>query len=171
MLIRPATIDDIPAISRVNVDSWRTTYRGIVPADFLQALSYSRQEERNKRYSAEPGICLVAELPGKGVIGYVRGGAERSKHPDFQVEVYALYLLQQYQHQGIGTALLRHWFAAQESRGFHSALVWVLEQNKPAVGFYKRMGGRFVCEKFIELGGQQLLEHAYGWDDFGCQPT
>jgi hypothetical protein len=28
-ILREATHDDVPAISRVHVDTWRTTYRGI----------------------------------------------------------------------------------------------------------------------------------------------
>ncbi|NJK75848.1 MAG: GNAT family N-acetyltransferase, partial [Microcoleus sp. SU_5_6] len=40
MIVRAATIDDTPAIARVNADTWRTAYRNIIPADFLANLSY-----------------------------------------------------------------------------------------------------------------------------------
>lgn len=33
--IREAVYDDIPAISQVHVDTWRSTYAGIVPDEVL----------------------------------------------------------------------------------------------------------------------------------------
>ena len=43
--IRTARIEDSPGIARVHVDSWRTTYRGIVPQDVLENLSYQQRQE------------------------------------------------------------------------------------------------------------------------------
>ena len=43
MNIRAAHTTDALAIAQVQVDSWRTTYAGIVPADYLASLSYEQQ--------------------------------------------------------------------------------------------------------------------------------
>ena len=45
MRIREASPTDATAIARVHVDSWRTTYAGIVPADYLANLSYVQREQ------------------------------------------------------------------------------------------------------------------------------
>lgn len=45
MNIRKANRDDAPGIAKVHVDSWRTTYKGIIPQSFLDELSY---EQRTK---------------------------------------------------------------------------------------------------------------------------
>jgi hypothetical protein len=37
-VIRQATVDDSGAIARIQVDTWRTTYRDIVPQDYLDAM-------------------------------------------------------------------------------------------------------------------------------------
>ncbi len=44
MIVREAKIADAPAIARVNLDTWRTAYREIVPADYLAQLSYEKRE-------------------------------------------------------------------------------------------------------------------------------
>jgi hypothetical protein len=41
MVIREARLDDALAIARVHVDTWLSTYRGIVPEDYLARLDYS----------------------------------------------------------------------------------------------------------------------------------
>jgi len=38
-IIRPAGPDDARAIAQVRVDSWRTTYQGMIPAAYLAAMS------------------------------------------------------------------------------------------------------------------------------------
>jgi hypothetical protein len=43
MIIREAHSTDAFAIAQVQVDSWRTTYAGIVPTDYLATLSYEQQ--------------------------------------------------------------------------------------------------------------------------------
>ena len=47
-------------------------------------------------------------------------------------------------------------------------LVWVLKDNHPARGFYEALGGRYLREKTIEIGGTTLAEVAYGWADTGA---
>ena len=41
--IRVANVPDAAAIAKVHVDSWRTTYTGIVPDEYLAQLSYEQQ--------------------------------------------------------------------------------------------------------------------------------
>jgi ribosomal protein S18 acetylase RimI-like enzyme len=164
--VRAAQHSDIPAIARVHVDSWRTTYRGIVADAYLDALSYQTHEERHQRYIVHPGtFYLVAELPPHGVVGFLSGGPERNGDNRFAGELYAIYLLKQHQRAGIGKALVQHWAAKLRQEGMGSALVWVLVDNTPAVNFYQRLNAKLVAEQMIEIGGRPLKEFAFGWED------
>ena len=44
LTVRPAIPEDAPAIARVHVASWRETYAGIVPDEFLASLKVERRE-------------------------------------------------------------------------------------------------------------------------------
>lgn len=46
MRVRAANPSDAHPIARVHVDTWRTTYTGIVPAEYLAGLSYRDRESR-----------------------------------------------------------------------------------------------------------------------------
>ena len=93
MLIREATAADVPQIARVHVDSWRTTYAGIVPADFLEGMSYEDFEVRWRGWMSESGgygIFYVAELPPDQIIGFASGGPRREdQYPEYEGELYA----------------------------------------------------------------------------------
>ncbi len=168
--IREARSEDARGIAEVHVASWRTTYRGIVPDEHLARLSVEQRAQRwMETLALGIEIVYVAEDEtdvGEGrIVGFASGGAERDgEAPDYDGELYAVYILQEYHGQGIGQRLVRAVAERLAASGFNAMLVWVLATN-PSRGFYERLGGQFVGEKAIEIGGVSLSEVAYGWRD------
>ncbi len=71
MTIRMATIEDAKGIAKVHVDSWRTTYKGIIPEDFLNNLSYEKRTELwIRNISRTDNYVIVAENPEGEIIGF-----------------------------------------------------------------------------------------------------
>ncbi|MCL6517781.1 MAG: GNAT family N-acetyltransferase, partial [Alicyclobacillus sp.] len=156
--IRTATNTDCAAVAKVHVDSWRTTYRGIVPDHFLDGMSYTTSEARwKKRFerSSTKYAMFVAEDESGKIIGFADGGPERSGDPQYDGELYAIYLLQDYQRQGVGRELLVRVAQHLARGGFRAMLVRVLAEN-PFRRFYESMGGTPVREQEIEIGGKRL---------------
>lgn len=106
MLIREADVKDAPAIARVTVDTWKTAYRGIINDDYLDKLSYADREEGWRQFPFHNSFIYVAEDEDQNIIGFAAAGPERTENPDYMGELYAIYIDQQYQNQGIGSALL-----------------------------------------------------------------
>jgi hypothetical protein len=52
--IRKATEADMSGIAKVLVDIWSSTFRGLLPDDFLDGMSHARQEQRHRRTFARP---------------------------------------------------------------------------------------------------------------------
>ena len=168
VIIREATIEDAPAMARVHVDTWRTTYPGIVPDDVLAGLSYARSEKIWADILAtggEPQFNYVAEADGGEVVGIASGGPERADTAGYDGELYGVYVLKVAQGKGLGRKLTETVGRQLRERGFESMLVWVLKDNHPARGFYERLGGVYVTEKEIVIRRATLLEVAYGWPD------
>lgn len=165
MRVRTATLDDIPAIACIHVDSWRATYRGIVPDPFLDQLSYADHAERwQLRVQDAELVALVAETREGELIGFVIGGNERTGDLDYSAEIYAVYLDPVHLRRGAGTLLVRSLAGALQKRGHRSLLVWVLADN-PARHFYMALGAIFVRSATINIGGAPLPEEAFGWPD------
>jgi GNAT superfamily N-acetyltransferase len=165
--IRKAVPDDAAGVAKVHVDSWRTTYKGIVQEEYLESLSYDRSEERwRNRFAKNPAeyAMFVAENEVGQIIGFADGGPERSGDCDYNGELYAIYILQEYQRKGIGKRLFGHVVSHLASNNFHGLMVWVLNDN-PSRLFYESLGGQLVRNKTVEIGNQHLHECAYGWRD------
>ena len=56
-------------------------------------------------------------------------------------EVYAIYLLEEYQGRGIGYRLMCE--ACEKLKTYDRIALWVLEGNEKAIRFYERFGFRF----------------------------
>jgi ribosomal protein S18 acetylase RimI-like enzyme len=164
IIIRPATLDDVPGIARVHVDSWRTTYAGIVPEEYLATLSYEDAEARWQRWlsDTERRMIVLAAVKGDRVIGFASGGNERDGRIEFTGELYAIYLFREAQGRGTGKRLFDAMASALHNQGHDSLLIWVLAQNRSRE-FYRRIGGELVATKVITIGGVELEEEGYGW--------
>lgn len=97
MIVREATHNDIPAIAKVHVDTWQTTYRGIVPDEHLANLSYERQANGwydILNHAPENGyFTYVAEDESGEIVGFASGGEERTGDPIYKGELMAIYIL------------------------------------------------------------------------------
>lgn len=164
--IRPARLRDVDAIARVHVESWRSTYRGLVPESYLASL---RAEDRARMWAdvlaRRESIVLVAEDEDGALLGFASGGASRWAGMPYDAEVYSIYLLQSAQRAGVGERLFRTLVEKLLGAGFTSLMLWVLARNEPARRFYERLGGSPVATRDEELGGTYLTEQAYAWPD------
>jgi GNAT superfamily N-acetyltransferase len=168
MVIRRATAEDSGAIARVQVDTWRTTYREIVPQSFLDAMEIvPRAEYWRDHVTAGASRVYVAERNGK-VCGFISGCPLREPLSGFDAEsvgeIAAIYIEFEAQGRGCGRKMMQRLAQDLLQDGLKSAVVWVLERN-PACGFYVRLGGVPVARKTITIGGVDLIEVAYGWKD------
>lgn len=167
MIVREANDLDLPAIARVHVDTWRTTYSGIMPEDTLAKLSYEKREQGWRQiFGTAADSCqflYVADESGQ-IVGFASGGPERTDDPIYKGELNAIYVLKNYQRKGIGHRLTLAVVERLARADIHSMLVWVLAEN-PSCQFYEALGGQKVYKKPIERGGIILNEVAYGWTD------
>jgi GNAT superfamily N-acetyltransferase len=167
MYIRLARPEDAADIAHVHVDGWRTAYRGIMPAAFLEGLAVEpRTEFWHGVLTSPPAhtFMYVAEDAGGGVVGFALGGPERTADPQYQGELQAIYVLEPHQRRGIGRQLVEAVAHGLVRQGLTSMLVWVLREN-PWSRFYEALGGRLLREREIEIAGTPYPERAYGWPD------
>src|SRR5260370_23325305 len=127
--IRPARPGDARSIARLDVETWRATYAGILSTPFLVGLSTQRREigwaaviEREPR-DVRVAVGEEGRILGFGSCGRCRG------EPEFTGEVFTLYVPPDWQNQGIGRRLLLALFARLGEQGCGSAVVRVLGEH------------------------------------------
>jgi ribosomal protein S18 acetylase RimI-like enzyme len=165
MLIRQATPLDCAALAHLQINSYRTAYAGLLPAEYLAAFSYEEQEHDWKDLlQMGEDFLLVADAQDQ-LIGYALSRQLGDGDRPFDCELIALHVERNYQRRGAGRALLLETARQMRSLGCQSLGLWVIEGN-PAVGFYERLGGRRQGEQMIEMDEYncRFKEIGFVWD-------
>jgi ribosomal protein S18 acetylase RimI-like enzyme len=165
--IRRANTNDAQGIARVHIDTWRTTYHGILPEEFLSSLTYDRARRKWETTNLNPksqDAVYVAEDESRNIVGFATCGPDRDNDPVYKGELYGIYVLEKMQRRGIGRQLMLAVVQDLKNRGFSSMLVWVLVDN-PSKRFYELLGGEHVQTRNITMGGKLLKEFGHGWEN------
>ncbi|MBO0992797.1 GNAT family N-acetyltransferase [Bacillus sp. SD088] len=164
MKIRQAEQTDAKGIAKVQVDSWRTTYKGIVPDKYLHSMTYESREEKWKDIIPQTAV-FIAETNTGEIVGFANGGKERTeKYPNYIGELYAIYILEEYQREGIGRLLVEAVIEDLQENNIFSMIVQVLAENRSRF-FYESLGAKKIDTAEIEIAGKQLTEFVYGWEN------
>ena len=161
--VRVAQLGDIEGMARISVDTWRLTYGGILPSDYLARMRRPAHEAQRRRMMASPDtVHFVAEEPLTGeTVAFASAGPARGSVAG-GAEIYELYVQNGFQRLGLGRQLVEACRAWLAGRGREAMIIWVLADN-PNRPFYDRIGGRPAGHRTIRVGGAPVDEAAYVW--------
>ncbi len=166
LVVRAAGPADAEAIARVQRETWRTAYAGILPLDVIAGITGQRDaiewQRRIARGTTE-SCTWIAEREAS-VIGFASCGPSREPVAGLDGEIYALYVMQASQRRGVGRELVRACARHFVRHGIFGLHLWVLKANRARL-FYETLGGEAVGEKVERLGQHDFAEIAYGWHD------
>jgi GNAT superfamily N-acetyltransferase len=143
VVVRRATRADAAAIARLHVAAWRSGYRGIMAEALLDAIDEGDREQRWRLLLEEaenPARTLIA-IDGERLLGFATvGPSEDENAPADEGELRALYVDPAAWRSGVGTVLHAACLAGLRRQGCTRAVLWVLEANDRARGFYQALG-------------------------------
>ena len=167
IIYRKATVKDAPAIAKVHVESWHKSFAGIVPQEFLDNLTIEKREQAfQERFGEANYKMFVAETPKDGIVGFANFGKARESDFAFETELYAIYLLREFQGKGIGENLFRLCQNEMIDDGLNSMYLIALEVS-PYKSFYEKMGGQIVGKGNHFLALVEYETVIYGWKNLG----
>lgn len=128
-------------IAEIQLAAWRATY-GQLNRAMVDGLNLERTADNWARAAVDPTRRLrLAESDG-AVVGYAFSGSADGE-ADGIGELDAVYLDPKATGLGIGRLLLEDAMAGLVEDGYAECLLWVVEQNVHAQGFYRHLGFRF----------------------------
>lgn len=166
LIIRDATIKDIPEIAKLHIDSWNKTYNGIIAKDHLDNMKRNI-DKRIERMKNEFNIrkMIVATIDDE-IVAFSEYTLTNqfSKDLDIDCELCGLYVKNQYVGIGIGTKMFNYVVNEFIKKGNSKMGLWCVKENTNAINFYKSKGGIQVAEKNFELAGKEYNEIAFVYD-------
>ncbi|MDX3451289.1 GNAT family N-acetyltransferase [Streptomyces sp. ME02-8801-2C] len=163
MRIRNGTSADAESIAALHTASWRSAYRVLMPAAYLDGPLAAEHLAKWRDRTAEPSderCLLLAEQEGEP-LGFIHLAAGS----DGRVHVDNLHARPDHVGTGVGRTLLHHGFAWAAGRyPGRDVYLEVLRGNARAISFYERAGGRRTAERPLRMAaGFTLEEFEYTW--------
>ena len=161
--IRTATIEDAESIAKIHVKAWQESYKGIISQAYLDEIPLQDRLDLRKRILSEhnpDSIHLVATINDQ-IVGFCDAGPAFTESNLFHGEIYAVYLLNEYKHSGIGSTLITSAHTHLTQKKLLPYIAWVLKENISACRFYEKHGGYRFDEELIDIGDRAYPEVAY----------
>lgn len=129
--------DEMNGKGYVHYKSWHETYTGLIDAGYMERVTLVKCTAMAHLW---PDNILVAK-DGDKVVGFVGYGAYRDETLPAHGEIFAIYVLAEYQGRKIGYELMNAAFS--ELSDYQKIAVWVLKGNSNAIHFYEKYGFHF----------------------------
>ena len=135
-----ATEDDAKTIIELRKRVWATTYRGLYPDSMIDEFDYAWHLEKELQRIRNPQYRVYRIVKDDCNIGYL------STRKTDVVMLQSLYVLEEYQHQGIGRLtfdFVKQYCKENEADSF---VCHCLPENWNARKFYDKTGGKVIGE-------------------------
>jgi GNAT superfamily N-acetyltransferase len=134
------TEDDAKTIIELRKQIWATTYRGFYPDSMIDEFDYVWHLDKELQRIRHPENRVYRIVKDDRNIGYL------SMRKTDVMMLQSLYVLEEYQHQGIGRTAFE--FVKQYCRenDADSFICHCLPENWNARKFYEKMGGKVIDE-------------------------
>ncbi len=165
IIIRNIEEKDIPSVVDIQIDGWKSAYKGIVDDNILKSMNRNERIAKRKNDYKENGF-IVAELNNQvvGFCRYIDSNKFTQDIPNIDCELLALYVKPKLKYNGIGTRLFQFVINDFKSKNKNKMILWCLKDNESSKKFYIKMGGKIIKERAIEIGEKEYLEVGFEYN-------
>ena len=165
IIIRNIEEKDIPNVVDIQIDGWKSAYKGIVDDNILKSMNRNERIAKRKNDYKENGF-IVAELNNQvvGFCRYIDSNKFTQDIPNIDCELLALYVKPKLKYNGIGTRLFQFVINDFKSKNKNKMILWCLKDNESSKKFYIKMGGKIIKGRAIEIGEKEYLEVGFEYN-------
>lgn len=164
MIIRKASVYDASGISKVHYEMFMKTYSNIYPEDVMGKVDLEKTKKKWIKILTDENDVLVAEASDGRIVGFVKGNI--SVNQAYDSEISAIFLLEKYQHSGVGKTLFFRGLKELYQNKCNSTIVWCNKDN-PSVYFYESIGGEIFDTKIDRIGNRDYVVLGFKWNNIG----
>lgn len=167
MQYRIANINDLESLAKLHAESWRESYRGIFPDNFLdnEVWEERRSSWANRLSSPKQNQRVLIATENSQICGFICALGNES--PKWGTFIDNLHVSQSVQGHGVGKQLMyliSQWVDELfENKGIY---LEVLEDNLNARSFYHRMGAKHQETNLWQPPGsdESINDLLYVWE-------
>ncbi len=165
--VKIASASDAIEIAQIQVTSFHETYTGLIDQSHLDKLSVEAIAKDWETFILETDLpneaTLIYSDLHERIVGFINFcQAVETDAKDRYGEITAIYVLKEFIGIGLGRQLIDRAVSMMKKANYEKIVLWVLESNERAKGFYSHLGFSFDGTTKIENSdGVELFQLRY----------
>lgn len=154
--ISKATIDNLELLAKLEKKIWENTYKNILPAIYIDNLDILHIRDKFLKRLYDNRIETYIIYKGNDPVGYL----VLTQITPQQLEISKIYLLAEYQRQGIGHYCYRTITDIAIKNCNKVIEAWIVKENLPSIAFHKKLGFKHfgISVPLKGLNGYNLIK-------------
>ena len=152
-LLTPVSVDDIPLIQQIAQTTWPVVFGDILEDQQIQYMldwMYDTEELRKQIEGLQYRYFFIGQKAGFAAI-------EHHYQHSNDTKIHKLYILPQFQGQGLGKKAMEQFGKLAVSAG-DTALILNVNKNNPATLFYEKYGFARWKSETIDIGRGYVMD-------------
>lgn len=162
-IIRKNELKDQAQMAEIKVDGWKNAYDKIIASKYLNSLDYESQTQRYISSFEEYKDLVFVAVREDEVLGYSCFSL-KDRDNKYDSELVSLYIKPSEIGKGIGTSLIKETMKELSNKGKKNMIVWCISDNKKAIKFYEKLGGKKLEVKKAKIGDEYYEEYGLYFD-------
>lgn len=153
----PAKPEDAAVCARIQTESWRAAFRGIISDEELaRAADEARVTKMYERVLANPAMhgAILSINGAPHAIAF--WSQSRDEDTPAAAELVCIHSLPGNWRKGFGTLLMEYAVIEMRQAGYKTVMLWVFAENARARAFYEKFGYTLTRRARTELGAQAV---------------
>jgi len=146
--VRPATVDDVTELARIQLDTWRLAYQTVLPAEILDSLTVPQIAASWQAAISMPPTPLhrvLVATEGATRVGFAAFGPDADRQPEdpapeTSAAVSMLLVEPRWGRRGHGSRLLAAVADLAKAAGAERLVAWVPAGDSVSLQFYRSAG-------------------------------
>ena len=161
--VRAAAKADLGRIAELYVDSWRRTYRGLLPEAYLAGLDRRSTERKWADYRCRNGHFIFVSVEDQALKGFAAGMEASNVEPGAGL-LDSMHVEADSRGHGIGKRLIGAVAGHLWQKGVGRMAITVIEGNDTALAVYEHLGARRIGHRLCSYGAA-VREIVLRWDE------
>lgn len=163
MFIREIIKNDINDISKIYTDSWKTTYKNILPESLLKNMSYESSKEKWLSYINIKNHGGFVALDNNKIVGFAMYKPENNLYKCLLLD--SLHVIKSAQGKGIGKKLIFTIGKYAYDNKYEKMYIYIVKGNEKAEKIYNYLGARHYKDFIDNFDGSLSNSSILLWDN------
>lgn len=166
MIIRIANQNDIKLISKLYIDNWQKTYKGLLSKEYLDSLTIDYAIEKWSNYISCKNQIIFVAYEDEKFLGFTASKIDDEENNCWYLD--SLHVTETSRGKGVGTKLIKTVGKHALDNRYKNMSICIVRGNDNAKELYEKLGANHYKDFVDDFGGTKSNSTKLIWNNLNA---